>query len=151
LVSRAGGLKGRPFEANIYRKAIEMTLPIQVTFHQMEPYPEAEAWVREHAAKLKEFYSKIMHCRVTIEAPTHQGNPYQVHIDLTVPGKELVVSHEPSLHSSAQRLQDNKRVKSLDVDAPYKDLHLAIDRAFKAAERQLEDYARKQRDELKRA
>jgi ribosome-associated translation inhibitor RaiA len=136
---------------NIRRKVIEMILPVQVTFHQMEPYPEAEAWVREHAAKLNEFYSKIMHCRVTIEAPTRRGSPYQVHIDLTVPGKELAVSHEPSLYSSAQRLQQKKRVKSLDIDAPYKDLHLAIDRTFKAARRQLEDYVHLQRDQSKNA
>jgi len=128
-----------------------MTLPVQVTFHQMEPYPEAEAWVREHAAKLNELYSKIMHFNVTIEARNRPGNPYQVHIDLTVPGKELAVSHEPSLYSSAQRLQEKKRVKSLDVDAPYKDLHLAIDRAFKAARRQLEDYVRTQRDQMRHA
>ena len=107
--------------------------------------------MQEHVAKLNEFYPKIMHCRVTIEAPTHPGNPYQVHIDLTVPGKELVVSHEPSLYSSAERLQEKKRVKSLDIDAPYKDLHLAIDRTFKAAQQELEDYVRRQRDQSKHA
>ena len=128
-----------------------MILPVQITFHHMEPYPEAEAWVREHAAKLNEFYSKIMHCDVTIEAPTRRGSPFQVHIDLTVPGKELAVSHEPSLYSSAQRLQQKKRVKGLDVDAPYKDLHLAIDRAFKAARRQLEDYLQRQRGQSRNA
>jgi ribosome-associated translation inhibitor RaiA len=133
-------------QENIRRKAIEMIFPVQVTFHQMEPYPEAEAWVQEQAAKLNEFCSKIIRCHVTIDAPTRQGNPYQLHIDLTVPGKELVVSHEPSLYSSAQRLEQKKRVKSLDIDAPYKDLHLAIDRTFKAAQRQLEDYVHLERD-----
>src|SRR6266568_4402459 len=71
------------------RRYSPMILPVQVTFRQMDPYPEAERWVRDEAAKLDEFYSKITSCRVAIEATTRRrrsGNPYQVRVDLTVPG-----------------------------------------------------------------
>ena len=129
-----------------------MILPLQITFHQMEAYPEAEQWVRDEAAKLDEFYPKIMSCRVAIEAPhrRHQsGNPYEVRVDLSVPGKEIAVSHEPSLHSSAKRLKQPKDVKGLEIEAVYKDLHVAIRDTFRAARRQLQDYVRLQRRELK--
>src|SRR5690348_13934008 len=109
----------------------------------MDPYPEAEQWVRDEAAKLDEFYPEIISCRIAIEAPHRRrqwGNPYQVRVDLSVPGKELAVSHEPSLHSPAQRAGRGKRVKRLEIEDIHKDLHLTIHNAFKAVRRQLQDY-----------
>lgn len=117
-----------------------MVLPVQITFQQMDPYPEAENWVREEANKLNELYPKIMRCRVAIEPITRRrrdGNPYEVRLDLTVPGRELAVSHQPDLHSSAKRLRQGKKAKSLEVQALYKDLCVAIGNTFKAARRQL--------------
>jgi cold shock CspA family protein len=129
-----------------------MILPLQVTFREIEPNGQAEAWVQEAAQKLDQVYPKITSCRVTIEEP-HQhrqrGNPYQVRIELSVPGKELTVTREPKLPGSPQRVAQRNRSKRLEIDAPYKDLHVAIRDAFKAARRQLQDYVRLQRRELK--
>ena len=90
--------------------------------------------MREKAAKLERFYERIMGCRVVLEAVTrrhHQGNLYRVRIDLTVPGRELVVSREPG------------------KDHAHEDVYVAIRDAFDAMRRQLEDYARKRRGEVK--
>lgn len=129
-----------------------MIEPIRVTFREIEPNEQAEAWIREAAAKLDRLYPKITSCRVTIEEP-HQhrqrGNPYQVRVELSVPGKELTATREPKLPGSPQRLAQRKRSKSLEIDAPYKDLRVAIRDAFKALTRQLQDYVRLQRRELK--
>jgi cold shock CspA family protein len=129
-----------------------MILPVQVTFRELEPNEQAEAWVREAAAKLDRLYPKIVSCRVAIEEP-HQhrqrGNPYQVRVELSVPGKELTVTREPKLPGSPQRIPQRKRSKRLEIDAPHKDLHIAIRDAFSAARRQLQDYVRLQRRELK--
>lgn len=62
----------------------------------------------------------------------HQaGNLYHARIDITVPGKELVVSREPHEHHS------------------HADAYVAIRDAFNAARRQLESYVRQRRREVK--
>jgi cold shock CspA family protein/ribosome-associated translation inhibitor RaiA len=111
-----------------------MQLPLQIAFHNLPPAEALEAVIRENAAKLDEFYNHIMSCRVVVDVP-HQhhrdGNLYQVRIDLTVPGGEIMVNREPSLHEAN------------------KDFRQAVRDAFDAARRQLEDFARRQRGAVK--
>jgi hypothetical protein len=101
--------------------------------------------------KPDKFYSPIMSCRIVIEVPEHRrkyGGLHHVRIDLGVPGGELVVKHEPSLHSSAQE-DEEKTAKHLEVDVPHKKVDVAIRDAFRSARRQLQDYARRQRGDVK--
>lgn len=128
-----------------------MTLPIQITFRNTEHSERIEAKVRQEASKLDKFYSPIMSCRVVIEEPEHRrkyGGLHHVRIDLGVPGRELVVKHEPSLHSSVQE-DEEKTVKHLEVDVPHKNVAVAIRDAFRSARRQLQDHARRQRGDVK--
>ncbi|MEJ2685711.1 MAG: HPF/RaiA family ribosome-associated protein [Gammaproteobacteria bacterium] len=111
-----------------------MQLPLQITFRHMEPSPAVEAKVRERADKLDRLFGRIMACRVAIEAPHqhhHQGTLYQVRVDLTVPGDELVASRDAGLNHG------------------HEDVYVALRDAFDALERRLEDYARRQRQEVK--
>jgi cold shock CspA family protein len=111
-----------------------MELPLQIAFRNLEHSEAIEQMVREKAAKLDEFASRIMGCRVVVEVPHRhhaRGNLYQVRIDLTVPGGEIVVNREPPLH------------------AEYRDIDVAVRDAFDAAKRQLEDYVRRQRGAVK--
>lgn len=128
-----------------------MTLPIQITFRNTEHSDRIEATVRQEAAKLDKFYSPIMSCRVVIEVPEHRrkyGGLHHVRIDLGVPGGELVVKHEPSLHSSVQE-DHEKTGKHFEVEVPHKKVDVAIRDAFRSARRQLQDYARRQRGDVK--
>lgn len=111
-----------------------MQLPLQITFRDIPPSPAIESKIREKAAKLDEFYDRIIGCRVVVEAPHrrhHQGKIYHVRIDLTLPGGEVVVNRDPAEHHA------------------YEDAYVAIRDAFDAAARQLEDYARRQRADTK--
>lgn len=111
-----------------------------------------EEWIQEEAAKLDGLYNRIMACRVVVELPSRhpkRGNLYHVRIDLTVPGKELVVKRQPSLHSTIRHIDEPKIAKHLEVQAPHKDPRQAIDDAFKEMARQLQDYARRQRGAVK--
>jgi len=113
-----------------------MQIPLQITFRDMEPSAAVEAGIREKAAKLDQFYDHIMSCRVMVEAPHghhHQGNLYQVRIDLTVPEGELLVTREHH-----------------HKDHSHEDVYVAIRDAFDAMKRQLEDYARKRRGKVKK-
>ncbi len=129
-----------------------MQLPIQIAFRNMDPSTAVEVRVREEAEKLSEFYDRIMGCRVMIEVPHrhHQrGKRFHIRIDLTVPGGEIVVKHEPSVHSALQQTENEKSKKDQETAAPHKDIYVAIRDAFKAARRRLQDYARKQSGAVK--
>jgi cold shock CspA family protein/ribosome-associated translation inhibitor RaiA len=129
-----------------------MILPVQVTFRNMEPSTPVEDWVREEAAKLDELYGHIVGCRVVIELPNRRrksGSLHHVRIDLTVPGAELVVKRQPSLHSTIERTGGAESTKHLEVRVPHKDLRQAIDDAFKAMGRRLQDHARRERGDVK--
>jgi cold shock CspA family protein len=111
-----------------------MNLPLQISFHNMEPADWIERLVREHSASLERFCNHIISCRVVIDRPHvhhRNGNFYEVRIDLKVPGEEIVARREPPVHEE------------------YKDIRVAIRDAFNRAARQLEDYVRRQRRDVK--
>lgn len=118
----------------------------------MEPSPEIEEWIRAKAAKLDTLYAQLMGCRVMVELPHRhhrKGIPFHIRIDLTVPQGEIVVKHVPSLSSQARRLGENEIRKHEEVNIPHKELRQAINDAFKVAGRRLQDYARRQRGDIK--
>ena len=72
-----------------------MKLPVHIQFHGMEPSDALEKSAREHAYKLELLAPDILACRVGIhleQKHKHQGRPFGVHLDLTLPGHELVVN-----------------------------------------------------------
>jgi ribosomal subunit interface protein len=111
-----------------------MKLPLQITFRGLDSSDALEADIREKADKLDRYSPDIMSCRVVVEArhKHHQdGNLYHVRVDLTVPGREIVTSRERTLHHS------------------HTDPYVAIGDAFDEARRQLEDYERLRRQQVK--
>lgn len=129
-----------------------MILPVQVTFRNMPHSDAIEAMVREEAGQLDRYYNHIMSCRVMIEAPhrhRREGEQHHIRIDLTVPGGEIVVKREPSLYSRQKDVQEEELTKSAEVERSHKHLQVAIREAFSAARRRLQDYARRQRADVK--
>lgn len=110
-----------------------MQLNPQITFRGISSSEAIDANLRKHIDKLEEFYDRIIRCRVMVETfhRHHQGNLYQIRIDLTLPGGELVVNRNPPEHQASE------------------DIYVAIRDAFDAAERKLKDYAQRQRGEVK--
>jgi ribosomal subunit interface protein len=105
-------------------------LPIQITVHDLPDSQALEDCIHKKIKKLEQLHQQINSCRVLIEATQkhkRQGKLYSVHIDLTVPGKELAVNRKCN-----------------------EDLYVAIRDAFFALERQLETYVRKRRGEVKK-
>jgi cold shock CspA family protein len=135
-----------------------MVIPLQVTFRNMAPSEAIENNIREKAAKLDSFYNRIMSCRVVVEAPHrhhHKGKTYQVHIDLTVPGGELVINRAPQrLGATKEELSEHSEKDLAETHEPSKhaaheDVYVAIRDAFNAAGRKLQDYARRQSGAVK--
>lgn len=111
-----------------------MQIPLQITFHGIDPSPALEARARELANRLEKFSQQIMHCHVIIEAPhrhKHQGELYNVRIDITVPDREIAIRH------------------TRPADHAHEDPYVALRDAFKAARRKLQDYERQVRLDVK--
>ena len=128
-----------------------MILPVQVTFREIDADPELDRVVREQAAKLERYFSRITSCRVLIEMLGRhaRGNQYHVRIDLGLPEGELLVESAPALHSALRDVEAEKITKSAELGRLHKTPRRAILDAFREMRRRLQDYARKQRDEVK--
>jgi ribosomal subunit interface protein len=106
-----------------------MEIPLQITVRDIPESAAIEDRIRQKAAKLNRFCHHIISCRVVIDVPEkrkHQGKLFNVRIDVSVPGNELVVKRDLS-----------------------EDLYVALRDAFDAMTRQLEDYTRIHRGEVK--
>jgi ribosomal subunit interface protein len=106
-----------------------MRIPLQITARNFELPETFREDIRKRAENLDKYYDQIMKCRIMVEVPhhhRHEGALYNVRIDMTVPGAELVIKREP-----------------------HKDINVAIRDAFDAARRKLEDFARRQRGDVK--
>ena len=135
-----------------------MELPLQITFRNMPPSQAIEDNIREKTSKLESFYDRIMSCRVIVEAPHRhhrKGKAYEVRIDLTVAGGELVINRSPKrLKAAKSALAESPEAKLIESHEPSKhgaraDVYVAIRDAFNAAGRRLQDYARRQSGAVK--
>jgi ribosomal subunit interface protein len=111
-----------------------MQIPLQITFRDIEHSDPVEQYVRQKAAKLDALDPRVTSCRVAIELPhrhARHGEHFRVRIDITVPGGEIVVGHDPGEKKT------------------YEDLYAAIDSAFDDAGRRLQDFVRRQRSDVK--
>lgn len=106
-----------------------MQIPLQITIRDVDHSDALEQRIRDKAKKLEEFFKQIISCRVVVEMPHkhhQQGKQFDVRIDIGVPGKEIVVNRDH-----------------------HEDVYVALRDAFDAAKRQLEDYVRITRGDVK--
>lgn len=91
---------------------------LTITTRDLSLTEPIEALVRERTEKLERFYDHLHGCAVTLSGPGNRhrnGGPYGVQIDLSVPGRDVVVKRQQE-----------------------EDLQVALREAFDAAERQLQ-------------
>jgi ribosome-associated translation inhibitor RaiA len=71
----------------------------RITFRGIDTSPAVEAAVRERIDRLEQLHDRITSCTVVIEAPhrsSQQGKIFQVHVDVVIPGHEIVAGREAS-------------------------------------------------------
>ncbi len=107
-----------------------MQRPLRIISRDFSLSEAFEAEIRQKAAGLESYYPRMSGCEVTVRAPAikhhRKGGPFIVNIRMTVPGRELAVDRQSE-----------------------EELSQAIREAFDVARRQLEDYAREQRGDVK--
>lgn len=113
-----------------------MQVPVDIRFRHVESSEALEAAIRERVATLEHFSDRITTCHVTVD---HQGGHHKkgagahfhVSIRVTLPGVELFVGRDP---------QDNR---------DFEDAYAAVNAAFDAMKRQLQEAERIARHEVK--
>ena len=113
-----------------------MQTPLQLTFRSMHPSDALAAHLRQRAEKLEHLFDRIVSCHVVVKLAGHHhrhGDRYDFSINVGLPGHELVVTHAPP--------------EGHDADSVF----ATADEAFGEAERQLEDWVKRQRDHRREA
>jgi ribosomal subunit interface protein len=103
-----------------------MQTPLQITMRDVKTSAMLEKRIREKVSKLEKVYTRLLGCDVTVERVQrrqHQGQLFNVHILLSVPGGSIAVSRNE--HES---------------------IYIALRDTFDAVRRKLADYANKQQD-----
>jgi cold shock CspA family protein len=106
-----------------------MKIPLDISARDVVVNGETEELIRDKASKLDRIYDQIIGCRVKIDKPhrsQRSGMTYNVSVDITVPGGELIVKRESD-----------------------QDLRAAVVSSFETAQRRLKNYAERQRGEVK--
>ena len=102
----------------------------QITYRGMDHSPAMDARILELAAKLEELHPKITRCHVVVDEldrNKRNGNRFSVHVDVHVPGHDVVASKKDHI-----------------------DAYAAITDAFDVLGRQLEEEIRRDRGKVKR-
>lgn len=111
-----------------------MQLPVDITYKEIPPSDAVTDRIHEWVDKLERVYDRIVRCEVLVETPHRHhrtGRHYHVRVRLTLPGGELVASHDPG------------------PDGAHDDVYVALRDTFAALRRQLEDHVRKLRRDVK--
>jgi len=107
-----------------------MKLPLDLRFIGVTPSDAVKDTVQTRVASLERICPDATAWRVTVEQEhkhQHQGRPFAVRVDVTMPGQEVAVS----------RVHDE-------------DVYVALRDAFDAARRKIEDVVQIRRGEVKR-
>jgi len=106
----------------------------EIVFRDIPRSEALEKNIHDRVRKLERVFDHITSCNVVVEEAhhhKHQGKLFHVRINLHVPDKELVVSREKHDKQS------------------HEDPYVAVRDAFNAMQRQLDDYSRKLRNDVK--
>lgn len=109
-----------------------MNNPVQITFRNMDPSRALTSIIEERASKLEHYWNRIIGCRVALEAPRHHLNGYHVRLELSVPGKDIVIGKDPA------------------TGLAHMDVYAAVNQVFETAKRQLLRYAQKRKPGIRR-
>ena len=102
----------------------------QITYRGMEHSAAMDAKIVEYARKLEGFHPRITRCHVIVDEgdrKKQQGNHFEVHVDVHVPGHEIVASRKE-----------------------HEDAYVAMHEAFTVVYRQLEEDISRKRGNVKR-
>lgn len=112
-----------------------MQVPIEIVFQNTPPSEELREEILRQAARLERFSDRITSCRVVVHAPEtrhRHGDRFRIDVRIAMPQhKDVLVTHAPGDEPEAEHP------------------HVAVAKAFGAAQRQIEDAMRVMRGQTK--
>lgn len=102
-----------------------MKIPLQISSRKLSLSSSTIEVIKHKVQKLELFFDKIIACRIMVETPhrhKNHGSLYNVTIDISIPGGELVVKREAN-----------------------EDMLVAVRDAFEAARRQIAQHSKKRK------
>jgi ribosome-associated translation inhibitor RaiA len=111
-----------------------MAMQVSVTFEGLPSSQALQSDIEQHAKRLEHFAPRLLACHVTVrnsEGRHRQGNRYLVHVRATLPGGEFEAG------------------STAEPDRSHEDPYVAVRDAFDALRRQLEDFVRIRRGDVK--
>lgn len=129
-----------------------MDIPSTITIRRLQAPSMIEAAIRRRLLQLGRYYPRITRAHVLVEPAGRlhrDGNRYHIRIELTVPGGQIAIAHEPSTRPEARAMGVARTRKQEETAPAHKLVNVAIRDAFSAARRRLQDYARLQRGAVK--
>jgi ribosome-associated translation inhibitor RaiA len=105
-------------------------VPLRITLRNTELSQSDAALLKRRAQRLERYAKPILHCRVTIEVPQQRrrvdAERYAIRIDLKLPGGTVIIDRQP-----------------------HEGLAAALQQAFSAARRRIQDHMRRRRGAVK--
>jgi len=134
-----------------------MKAVLRIAFHHLTPSAALEEDIRKRIDKLGLLFGCITACRVTVEAPHrhhHKGAGFEVRIEISVPGREIVVHRARRNLAAAENPREADELDSAESRRPSRsgargDVYAAVHDAFDAAGRKLAAYVGRRNDALK--
>jgi ribosome-associated translation inhibitor RaiA len=123
-----------------------------ITFRRIRRSAQLEAAVLTHVARLERYVPSLIAVRVLVELPQRRhrsGNRCHVRIDLSVPGEDVIVTHDASVGAALRAASRPKSTKQDEIDPLHRHARVAIREAFEVARRRAQDYTRRRRGAVK--
>ena len=126
-----------------------MAVQPQIACRDVEPSHALERLIQSETTKLERFFHGIVSCRVLVEHSNRRhkhGSPYNVRVDLSLPGAELIVNHSDAARPVPPASDDEpERVHKSAEHEGHKDPQLAVRAAFATLTRRLQEHVKKLR------
>lgn len=101
---------------------------VQISFADIPKSSALEALIQKEIDRLEHYFERIVSVRVRVQqAYKRQGSPYDVRIEINVPGETLVVDEAPGP----------------ETEQSHRNAERAVRDAFRIAARRVQEYARR--------
>jgi ribosomal subunit interface protein len=110
-------------------------IQVKIDYKNMSQSDALNEVINENIEKLEKIFDRITTCHVVVSLPHRShvhGKVFHVHIDLHIPGNNIVITREP------------------EKDDSHDDVYFAVREAFKVAKRKLQTHVDKMRDDVKK-
>lgn len=109
-----------------------METPLKISFQGSETSEALNGLITGHVEALEKVYGRMTACHVMVQVPDRAGGLFATHIHISLPGgADINIDQTPA------------------VDERFHDPLFAVNDAFRRAKRQLTNWSRKRRGEVK--